>query len=196
MGIRERLGLKEKKMTFVDEPGKQYGWTVATGKQLEQRLEVLDELNALIHAPLEGKTPADKLEDLKDKIQEVDKVVRKSSMAWARAGTDPKYRRAVSGYEGLLTGCIRDCDLILSGLEGRDAIEQGDMARHIERVTNICYFQHAMLLVDVTFTDKDVTPTQDKTLVFPPSPYSPSRESMTREDFFGVTRKKPTKKEE
>ena len=163
--------MSEKDTETSLEPGKPYGWTVAAGKQLRERLDVMKDLIALVHAPLEGKTPKARIHGLVEKVNKVDAVVRTGSMAWQRAGTEPRYRRAVSGYEGLYAETLRDCRLVLDGLTGKDPIEQGDMASHIERVTLICYFQHALFLTDVSFFDQDVTPTTDKTWVFPPSPY-------------------------
>ncbi|NVM21647.1 MAG: hypothetical protein HWN68_07700, partial [Desulfobacterales bacterium] len=145
----------------------QGGIKVYTGEQLKERLAKLEELIEKINRPLQGNTPLDKLQDLLKKIKEVDLFVHVSSMAWARAGSDAKYRRAVSGYESLVQQNIEDITIVISDLKGRDKVEQMSMALYRQLWAGTFYFQFAKFLTSVSFFDKDITPTIDNAIVVP-----------------------------
>lgn len=168
--VRNPFG-KDKKESFRhDDQMKAYGIYVHTGKQLELRLKKIDQLSEEVHRTLMGNTSIAKVQDLIRKMKAVDKLLRQASMAWTRAGTDSRYRRAVNGYERLFRMVLRDCIIVESDLEGKEDVEQGDMARHLELWVNMLYFENALFLTDASYFDKDVTPTLDRTDVIHTQP--------------------------
>jgi len=155
--------LREKKL-------EEYGLHVEAGHQLEARLKVIDDLSEVIHRPLTGKDPLINMAQLRAKIEEFDTLLRKQSLAWLRAGTEEKFRHAVHGYERLLKNVLRDFIAITTEMEQRNTIDQQKMEREFEIWPCSYYFEKSLFLGDMSFSDTDVTPTQDRTIVIHSQP--------------------------
>jgi len=182
---KEEQGLELIKNEKLEE----YGIHVEAGKQLEARIKVIDELSEVIHRPLDGKTPLENMMKLRVKIEEFDTLLRKQSMAWIRAGTEEKFRRAVHGYEKLLRLILRDWLAITTEMEGRDTIDQLKMERAFEIWPCSYYFEKALFLGDMSFSDLDVTPTRDRTIVLQsqmPFGMVPQNKPSLKEDQVGA----------
>jgi len=181
------------------------GLQVETGKMLEERQRIQNELSEAIHAPLDRyrkkdgtivyiKDPLIRMMVLRKKIQAVDTLVRTGSIAWIRAGTDPSYRRAVGGYEKLLSYVTRDYEVIVSLMKKRTTTERANMELDFINFPAGYYFWHAMYICDMAFFDKDVSPTLERTLVIQQqtAPYGGGIVTPARE--FQTTNPKPSDK--
>ena len=193
MGVKDKLRelfaeaiKKDVETDFVSETGGQYGWNVATGRQLEMRQGAQLILGSLVQKELEGTTAPQRLRSLLNKMEAINILMRTSIISWGRAGDDEDYRRRVRAYEGLYIKTLRDVNLMLQDLEGRGPAEQGNITRHCERFAYIVYIQAALYLADITFKDRDITPTGDKTWVFPPSPLGLGAKKTQDTDLAGM----------
>jgi len=160
-----REGKDEPRKFLPDKQLSDAGLYIATGKQLQQRLKEMDKLTEVIHRKVEGKTSKEKIESLIAKVRDTDKLIRIIGVAWLSAGSDRRVARSIHGYEKLFFYAIRHCQLMLNDLEGRDPVEQQGIAFLTETWINRWFFRNALWLKDMSFFDKHVTPTSDKTIV-------------------------------
>ena len=172
------FGKKKKEGEISDQREKlaQLGVIVTNDDKLKERIRDMDSLQNYVQIPITGITAEDKMDGLSEKLFEIDRRVRKVAIPYCRAGTEPKYASMLKGWEKLLqlgidlitytktSMTVRASDDIRSYPE-LDSVNQEGIYRKLEACINMEVIRYALLITDMGYFGRDVSPAF--TLVIP-----------------------------
>jgi hypothetical protein len=176
------------------------GLGVYSGEQLEWRLNKWrgfdgeDGANKIFHRQLKGKTPEEKLKDLRMKLEETDTIVREVSLAWMRAGTDKDFAKGFMAYEELLGHMQTRCDILEPEISGEATREKETLLQQLNHKCMMCFFNPSRFLCDISFRDADISLSRDRTVVMQNQMMPQYGGMVTPAGTFNPTNPKPSNK--
>jgi len=160
----------------------QVGILIGTSDELEKRLEArqkfYEQLQAFRQDAVDEETkeplpPEQQIMLMAKALDQIDDLLKASSIPWGRAGSVDWYRQAMSGWEGLLSIAKSDlltCLRILKTSK-RKLTDKWDLVHKMRRFLVVEVLRYAQYIEDVSFFDADITPKYN--LVLPQAPMYP-----------------------
>ena len=198
--LKEWLQKEEKEPEPIDRFEK-IGIQVLTDKRLFHRVKLLHALHEELERRIsEELTPDERLEELRRRLQLLNKALKTLATPYGRAGDNPVYREAMHGWEMLYAiamDIINTVDYIIKSsaekkieakiIDRHDVIKEikrqlelageakieatiethqlltfkidlREIVRKLESFLQVEVFPYAFLIMDVSFYEKDVTP--------------------------------------
>ena len=115
MGLKESFSKFFKKQTSeenVEERISRLGIDVVSDRKLSDRINLINEMLDAIESPLESDNVYDRIEEIKERLQFVNRGLKIIAVPYGRAGDNVVYREAMRGWETLYSVSIDIIELV------------------------------------------------------------------------------------
>ena len=160
---KEKEKTEHPRLTELAQIGILVGRSDELEKRLKQREQFYEKLNAFQENLTDEKgkllPPEKQIEAMLKGLDEIDRLLKQSSIPWGRAGSVDWYRQAMSGWEGLLAIAKSDVLVCLNILRREKSryLDAWDLVNKLRSFLIVEVLRYAQYIEDVSFFEADIT---------------------------------------
>jgi len=115
---------KKEKEKSVEETLSKLGIDVVSDKKLEERIRLINDLHELIESPILSDDPLERIGELRDRLQWVNRTLKIVAVPYGRAGEQLTYRQAMQGWEILYSVAMDIINTVEAMVKAAGELEQ------------------------------------------------------------------------
>jgi len=148
-----------------------FGIKVMADEKLKERLQIIIDLYIKTEKKKLDMEVAlhDKVDKLRSRLIEINAALKLASIPYGRAGEKGAYAQMCLGWEQLYHRSLEIIDIVDATLETVD-VDQNELVRKLESFLNIEVYPYGMLIMDVSYYEKDVREAHAVVIQTPPTP--------------------------
>jgi len=116
---------KKEEEKSVEESLSKLGIDVVSDKKLEERIRLINDLHELIESPILSDEPLERIAELRDRLQWVNRTLKIVAVPYGRAGEQLTYRQAMQGWEILYSVAMDIINTVEAMVKAASQQEQG-----------------------------------------------------------------------
>ena len=115
---------KKEEKKSVEETLSKLGIDVVSDKKLEDRIRLINDLHDLIESPILSDNPLERIGELRDRLQWVNRTLKVVAVPYGRAGEQLTYRQAMQGWETLYSVAMDIINTVEAMVKAAGELEQ------------------------------------------------------------------------
>ena len=119
---------KKEEEKSVEESLSKLGIDVVSDKKLEERIRLINDLHELIESPILSDEPLERIAELRDRLQWVNRTLKIVAVPYGRAGEQLTYRQAMQGWEILYSVAMDIINTVEAMVKAASQQEQFEIA--------------------------------------------------------------------
>jgi len=138
------------------------GYYVGTSDELKDRVKEREKFYkdlSEFRVATESEDAKEEIKNMGEKLDEIDRLLKRVSVPWGRGGTESWYGKAMLGWEGLISKArtyISVCHRLASDSE-RKLVAKKDLAHKLRSFLVVEVLKYASWIEDVSWFGSDVT---------------------------------------